>query len=194
MNTGTQAEARNGEMLLTLKPTCALCPWLPLLHIRAPPPAMLLLHTTAAMPQCLLAVCAAAAPAPQSPLTLQSLLTTNPCRCARWQLHPTACWLLMLLALLKPDSLLATDHSLHSPSQLQNPADDTPVTTPVLPSCPRTCSCLHRMFSIVSLRVRAWWISIEAPPGYANTAWQQEGQANAGQHTVSCVKQIACRC
>lgn len=31
-----------------------------------------------------------------------------------------------------------------------------------------TCSWRHRMLRIMGLRVNAWWISIEAPPGYAN--------------------------
>ncbi len=30
------------------------------------------------------------------------------------------------------------------------------------------CSCRHRTFLITSDLVKAWWISIEAPPGYAN--------------------------
>ena len=33
----------------------------------------------------------------------------------------------------------------------------------------RTCSWRQRMLETVSERVSAWWISIEAPPGYANT-------------------------
>ena len=28
-----------------------------------------------------------------------------------------------------------------------------------------TCSCRQRVFLILLLRVRAWWISMEAPPG-----------------------------
>ena len=31
------------------------------------------------------------------------------------------------------------------------------------------CSWRHRMLRMLLLRVSAWWISIEAPPGYANT-------------------------
>jgi hypothetical protein len=32
------------------------------------------------------------------------------------------------------------------------------------------CSCLRRWFSIMGDLVSAWWISMEAPPGYAKTS------------------------
>lgn len=31
-----------------------------------------------------------------------------------------------------------------------------------------TCSCRHSIFRMLALRVSAWWISMLAPPGYAN--------------------------
>ena len=58
-------------------------------------------------------------------------------------------------------------------TRLVAPGPDVAMQTPTrpvtlaYPSAAKTspCSCLHRMLRTVSERVRAWWISSEAPPG-----------------------------